>query len=148
MHVKVGVKVLPHGDEGWFPQYMTEGSSGADLRAAVDLPLTIEPLQRAIVPTGLALSIPAGYEGQVRPRSGLAARNGITMLNSPGTIDSDYRGEVKVIMINLGSEPFTLNRGERIAQLVISRTERASFEATDRLDDTERGHGGFGHTGM
>ena len=96
----------------------------------------------------MALSIPAGYEGQVRPRSGLAAKNGITMLNSPGTIDSDYRGEVKVILINLGGEPFTLNRGERIAQLVIARTERACFEAAEGLDETERGHGGFGHTGM
>lgn len=148
MQVKVRVKVLPHGDAGWFPQYMTEGAAGADLRAAIEGPATIKPLQRATIPTGLAISIPLGFEGQVRPRSGLAARNGVTMLNSPGTIDSDYRGEVKVILINLGGEDFVLNRGDRIAQLVISPAARAQFEGVEELEETERGPGGFGHTGI
>ncbi|HOA15426.1 MAG TPA: dUTP diphosphatase [Bacillota bacterium] len=147
MQVKVRVKVLPHGDVGWLPQYMTEGAAGADLRAAIGAPVSIKPLQRAVIPTGLALSMPPGFEGQVRPRSGLAARNGVTMLNTPGTIDSDYRGEVKVILINLGDEDFVLNRGDRVAQLVIAPASRAEFELAEELEDTRRGPGGFGHTG-
>lgn len=148
MQVKVRVKVLPHGEPGWFPQYMTEGAAGADLRAAIEEPVTIKPLHRAMIPTGLAISIPSGFEGQVRPRSGLAARNGVTMLNSPGTIDSDYRGEVKVILINLGGEDFVLNRGDRVAQLIIAPATRAEFERAEELEDTGRGPGGFGHTGI
>lgn len=147
MQVKVRVKVLPHGDAGWFPQYMTEGAAGADLRAAIGAPVSIKPLQRAVIPTGLAISLPPGFEGQVRPRSGLAAKNGVTMLNTPGTIDSDYRGEVQVILINLGDEDFVLNRGDRVAQLVIAPAARAEFEMAEELEDTRRGPGGFGHTG-
>jgi len=126
---------------------MTEGAAGAALRAAIGAPVSIKPLQRAVIPTGLALSMPPGFEGQVRPRSGLAARNGVTMLNTPGTIDSDYRGEVKVILINLGDEDFVLNRGDRVAQLVIAPASRAEFELAEELEDTRRGPGGFGHTG-
>jgi len=127
---------------------MSEAASGADLRAAIEGEVTLAPMQRALIPTGIALSIPKGYEGQVRPRSGLALRHGITLLNSPGTIDSDYRGEVKVILVNLGSEDFLLRRGERIAQLVIAEVERAEFTEETDLDGTGRGAGGFGHTGL
>lgn len=147
MAVEVLVKVLENGDAGWLPEHMTDGASGADLRAAIEGELVIKPLGRHLVPTGIAIAIPRGYEGQVRPRSGLAIKHGITLLNSPGTIDSDYRGEVKVIMANMGSEDFVLRRGERIAQLVIQRTERTEFMPCGELDDTDRGSGGFGHTG-
>ncbi len=129
------------------PEYMTEGSSGLDLRAAMDEPITIRPMQRALVPTGIQLSIPPGYEGQVRPRSGLAVNYGITVLNTPGTIDSDYRGEVKVILINLGSADFTLNRGDRIAQIVFACVVKAQLSLGSEMDSTERGVGGFGHSG-
>lgn len=147
MAVEVLVRVLENGEAGWLPEHMTEGASGADLRAAIEGELVIKPMGRHLVPTGIAIAIPKGFEGQVRPRSGLAIKHGITLLNSPGTIDSDYRGEVKVIMANMGSEDFVLRRGERIAQLVIQRTERAEFKLSDGLDETDRGSGGFGHTG-
>lgn len=129
------------------PEYATPLSAGVDLRANIDAPLTLQPLQRALVPTGLRIALPAGYEAQVRPRSGLAAKHGITVANAPGTIDADYRGEICVILINLSSEPFTVNDGERIAQMVIARHERAEWVPVDTLDETERGDGGFGHTG-
>lgn len=129
------------------PEYATPLSAGVDLRANIDAPLTLQPLQRALVPTGLRIALPAGYEAQVRPRSGLAAKHGITVANAPGTIDADYRGEICVILVNLSSEPFTINDGERIAQMVIARHERAEWLPVDTLDETERGDGGFGHTG-
>lgn len=130
------------------PEYATPHAAGLDLRANLESPVVLNPLERAMVPTGLFLEIPAGYEGQVRPRSGLAAKKGITVLNSPGTVDADYRGEVKVILVNLSNEPFTIDDGERIAQLVIARHEQISWEETDELMDTERGAGGFGSTGV
>jgi dUTP pyrophosphatase len=130
------------------PEYQTEGSAGADLRACLASSLTLGPGERAAVPTGLRMEIPAGYEAQVRPRSGLALRQGLTCLNSPGTIDSDYRGEVKVILVNLGSEPATIAHGDRIAQLVVAPVSRASFAAAPSLGETGRGSGGFGSTGV
>lgn len=129
------------------PGYATPGSAGMDVRAWLDTPVTLKPLERAMIPTGVYLSIPAGYECQVRPRSGLAAKHGVTVLNSPGTIDSDYRGEVRVIVVNLSASDFVINNGERIAQLVFARHERVEWEPVETLDDTERGEGGFGHTG-
>lgn len=129
------------------PEYMTDGSSGLDLRADVSEPVLIKPLQRYLIPTGIQLSIPVGFEGQVRPRSGLAIKYGLTVLNTPGTIDSDYRGEVKIILINLGSEDFIINRGDRIAQLVFAHVSRAELVLDTEIDSTERGAGGFGHTG-
>lgn len=130
------------------PAYMTPGSAGIDLLAAVENPVKIEPGSIRLVPTGLKIAIPEGYEGQVRPRSGLALKHGITCLNTPGTIDADYRGEVKVILINLGSEPYAIHRGERIAQLVFNQIAKANFVVVDSLEATERGEGGFGSTGM
>lgn len=130
------------------PQYATPQSAGVDLRANLDNPIVIEPLARALVPTGLFIALPAGVEAQVRPRSGLAIKHGITVLNSPGTIDADYRGEICVILVNLSNESFTVNDGERIAQMVIARHEQAEWQLTDSLDETERGAGGFGHSGM
>lgn len=129
------------------PTYSTPQSAGLDLRANLDNPITLAPLQRTLIPTGLFMAIPAGYEAQVRPRSGLALKKGITVLNSPGTIDADYRGEVCVVLVNLSSEPFIIEDGERIAQLVFARHETAEWVLTDSLNDTERGTGGFGHTG-
>ncbi len=129
------------------PSYMTEQAAGMDLRAAVVAPVTLAPGEFALVPTGIRVAIPAGYEGQVRPRSGLAARHGVTMVNAPGTIDADYRGEVCVVLINHGREPFTVNRGDRIAQLLIAPVAHAQVELVERLDNTARGDGGFGHTG-
>ena len=130
------------------PQYATSLSAGMDVRADNDEPIVLEPLQRALVPTGLYLEIPAGYEVQVRPRSGLAAKKGVTVLNSPGTIDADYRGEVKVILVNLSSEAFTVLKGERIAQLVLSRHETIAWEEVDALSESGRAEGGFGSTGV
>ena len=130
------------------PEYGTENAAGCDLRANLSEPVTISPLERAMIPTGLFVEIPGGYEGQVRPRSGLAAKSGVTVLNSPGTIDADYRGEIKVILVNLSNTPFTVNDGERIAQLVIARHETAEWVETSELAETERGAGGFGHTGV
>lgn len=129
------------------PQYATPLSAGLDLRANLDAPITLQPMERRLVPTGLRIALPEGYEAQVRPRSGLALKHGITLLNTPGTIDADYRGEIGVIMVNLSTEPFTIADGERIAQLVIARYEQAEWVETDALDETERGEGGFGHTG-
>lgn len=129
------------------PQYATPLSAGLDLRANIDTPITLNPLQRCLVPTGLYMALPAGYEAQVRPRSGLAIKKGVTVLNSPGTIDADYRGEICVIMVNLSDTPFVIEDGERIAQMVIARHEQAEWEETDMLDETERGEGGFGHSG-
>jgi dUTP pyrophosphatase len=130
------------------PSYGTEHAAGMDIRANLDNPITLKSLERAMIPTGLFLEIPAGYEGQVRPRSGLAAKRGITVLNSPGTIDADYRGEVKVILVNLSGENFTIEDGERIAQLIVTSHERVEWTETDELQDTERGAGGFGSTGL
>lgn len=130
------------------PQYATPLSAGVDLRANLDTPITLQPLERCLVPTGLFMSLPEGFEAQVRPRSGLALKKGITVLNSPGTVDADYRGEVGVILINLSNEPFVINDGERIAQMVIARHEQAEWAEVETLDETERGAGGFGHTGV
>ena len=130
------------------PAYETKNSAGMDLRAYLpEGPITLEPMQRALVPTGLYMEIPEGYEGQVRPRSGLAIKSGITVLNSPGTIDADYRGQVCVIIIHLSDKPFVINSGDRIAQLVIAKCEQAEIEQVEVLSETERGAGGFGHTG-
>ncbi len=130
------------------PQYATPLSAGMDLRANLSEPVILKPMERALVPTGLFMALPAGYEAQVRPRSGLALKKGITVLNSPGTIDADYRGEICVILINLSSEPFAINDGERIAQMVIAKHEQPELIETDTLDETERGAGGFGHSGV
>ncbi len=145
----VPIQRLPHAEGLELPAYATPCSAGMDLRAAVpeDEPLVLEPGRWALVPTGLVLALPPGFEGQVRPRSGLAARHGVTVLNSPGTIDADYRGEVKVLLINLGSEPFVIRRGERIAQLVVARHARVTWDERASLGETERGAGGFGSTG-
>lgn len=129
------------------PAYATPLSAGVDLRANLSEPLVLEPLQRALVPTGLYIALPPGYEAQVRPRSGLAIKHGITVLNSPGTIDADYRGELRIILVNLSREPFRIEPGERIAQMVIARHEQVEWEETDSLDETLRGAGGFGSTG-
>ena len=130
------------------PQYATTQSAGVDLRADITESIILQPLGRAMVPTGLYLEIPAGYEAQVRPRSGLAAKKGVTVLNSPGTIDADYRGEVRVILVNLSSEPFAVEPGERIAQMVIARHEHVEWEEVEVLEESERGAGGFGSTGV
>ena len=147
--VTVQVLPLPHFAGLDLPAYETAGSAGMDVRAAVPdrEPMVLAPGQRAMVPTGLSVAIPEGYEIQVRPRSGLAAKHGLTCLNTPGTIDSDYRGEIKVILINLGAEPFTIQRGERIAQLVLAPVTRLAWAQVEQLDETARGAGGFGSTG-
>jgi dUTP pyrophosphatase len=149
MKVQVPITRLPHGAGLPLPAYETSGAAGMDLRAAVpdDEPLTLKPMARHPVPTGLAFALPVGFEGQVRPRSGLAARHGITCLNSPGTVDADYRGEVKVILINLGEEDVVIRRGDRIAQLVIAPVTQAGWTEVETLDATARGAGGFGSTG-
>ena len=145
----VAVRVLPHGEGLDLPAHATPDSAGLDLRAAVPEgePLVLAPGGWASVPTGLQIALPSGTEGQVRPRSGLAARHGVTVLNSPGTVDADYRGEVKVLLINHGPEPFTVARGERVAQLVVARYEPVRFEPAEVLEETARGAGGFGSTG-
>jgi dUTP pyrophosphatase len=145
----IPVVQLAHAEGLPLPAYETNGAVGMDLRAAVaeDAPLVLKPGARFMVPTGLAFAVPLGFEAQVRPRSGLAAKNGVTCLNTPGTIDSDYRGEVKVILINLGEEDFTIRRGDRVAQLVIAPVVQASWGLTTSLDETARGAGGFGSTG-
>ena len=140
------IAVINHSHHA-LPQYATSLSAGLDLRANLVTSLTVAPMQRVLVPTGLFMAIPEGYEAQVRPRSGLALKHGITVLNAPGTIDADYRGEVCVILINLSEEPFVINDGERIAQLVVARHEQVVWEPVEVLGDTERGAGGFGHTG-
>lgn len=143
----VEVVVLPHGEGLALPAYQTALSAGCDLRAAVTEALVLQPGDRFPVPTGLRIAIPAGFEGQVRPRSGLALRNGVTVPNSPGTIDADYRGELMVLLANLGADPFVVNRGERIGQLVIAPIVQAVFQTVADLDSTQRGEGGFGSTG-
>ena len=150
MEPLIDIVRLPHGRDLPLPEYATPGSAGLDLRAAVpeDAPVTLAPGARALIPTGLALAIPAGWEAQVRPRSGLAVRHGLTCLNTPGTVDSDYRGEVHALLINLGEAPFVVRRGERVAQLVFARHERAVWNEVERLGETERGAGGFGSTGV
>ena len=141
------LKRLPHSEGLALPAYQTTGSAGLDLRAAIDSDIILQPLDRAVVPTGLRIAIEVGFEGQVRPRSGLAFRHGLTVTNSPGTIDSDYRGEVKILLVNLGPEPVTITRGMRCAQLVIAPVSRAVLKEVESLDDTTRGAGGFGSTG-
>jgi len=143
----IKVKVVNKGHQP-LPAYATAMSAGMDLRANIDEPVVLLPLERRLIPTGLHIALPEGYEAQVRPRSGLALKKGITVLNSPGTVDADYRGEVMVLLINLSQEPFTVNDGERIAQMVIARHEQADFESVEVLDETERGEGGYGHTGI
>jgi dUTP pyrophosphatase len=130
------------------PEYETAQSAGLDIRANLEAPVTLGTLERALVPTGLFIELPAGYEAQIRPRSGLAIKHGISLVNAPGTIDADYRGEIKVIVINLSNQPFTIADGERICQMVVAKHERVEWEATDELDKTARGEGGFGHTGV
>lgn len=143
--MKIKVINKSHHD---LPRYETPLSAGMDLRANLDNPVVLKPLERRLIPTGLFLSLPAGFEAQVRPRSGLALKRGITVLNTPGTIDADYRGEVGVILINLSAEDFTINDGDRIAQMVINQVEQAEWLCVDVLDETERGAGGFGHSGV
>lgn len=149
MTVTIKVRRLPHNADLPLPAYETEQSAGMDLRAAVadDAPVTLGPGQRGLIPTGLAIALPPGFEAQVRPRSGLALKHGITCLNSPGTVDADYRGELAVILINLGQEPFVIRRGERIAQMVIAPVTQGVFAEVETLDETARGAGGFGSTG-
>jgi dUTP pyrophosphatase len=146
--IEIKVKKLPHARDLPIPSYATPMASGMDLRAAVDSPLVVRPLERVVVPTGIVLEIPEGYEGQVRPRSGLALGKGLTVLNSPGTIDADYRGEVKVILINLGGEEVVIRRGDRIAQLVIVPVVRVRLVEVEEVSGTKRGEGGFGSTGV
>jgi dUTP pyrophosphatase len=144
----VRIKRLPEGEGLPLPSYMSLHAAGADLCAAVRADITIAPGARAMIPTGFAIALPDGYEAQVRPRSGLALRNGVTCLNSPGTIDADYRGPVNVILANLGNEPFTVRRGDRIAQLIVAPVTRAAFDLAEELDDTQRSANGFGSTGV
>ena len=145
--VRLGVLRLEHAEDLPLPKAESAGSAGLDLRAAVTAELVVGPGERARVPTGLVVEIPVGWEGQVRPRSGLAAKWGVTLTNSPGTIDSDYRGEVQILLVNLGDAPFTVRRGDRIAQLVVAPVVRVDWCEVEELDDTHRGEGGFGHTG-
>ncbi len=148
MSLRVPIVRLPHAEGLDLPAYATAHAAGLDLLAAVAAPLVLEPGRRALVPTGVAIALPEGWEAQVRPRSGLALRNGVTVLNSPGTVDADYRGEVGVILVNHGDAPFTVERGQRIAQLVVARVERVDWAETAALPDTARGTGGFGSTGQ
>ena len=141
------IKVVNKGHQP-LPQYATPLSAGMDLRANLETPVTLRPMERRIIPTGLYIALPPGYEAQVRPRSGLALKRGITVLNAPGTVDADYRGEIGVVLVNLSADDFVVSDGERIAQLVIARHEKAEFLTVDVLDETERGEGGYGHTGM
>lgn len=143
----INIKVVNNGHQQ-LPAYATPQSAGMDLRANIDSPITLHPMERRLIPTGLHIALPAGYEAQVRPRSGLALKHGITVLNTPGTIDADYRGEVMVLLINFSTEDFVINDGERIAQMVIARHEQGEFVVVDELDETERGEGGYGHTGV
>ena len=148
MSVKVSFQKLPHAQDLPLPAYESTGAAGADIRAALpDDPLSLAPMARIAIPTGLAMSLPAGYEAQIRPRSGLAIKQGLSLVNTPGTIDSDYRGEIKVIAVNLGDTPIEITHGMRIAQMVIAPVIQAEFEETETLDDTERGSAGFGSTG-
>lgn len=146
--LKLEIKRLPGSEDMTLPGYETEGASGLDLRAAVREPLTLHPGEIRLIPTGLAVSIPRGYEGQIRPRSGLALKHGIGMVNAPGTIDSDYRGEIGLILVNWGREPFVVRRGDRIAQMVLAAVVKAEVVEVDALEATARGDGGFGHSGV
>lgn len=146
--MNIQIKLLPHASDLPLPSFATEGSAGVDLMAAIDFDIILEPGLRQLIPTGIAMSLPHGYEAQVRSRSGLSWKNGVYVLNAPGTIDSDYRGEINVILINSSHTPFIIQRGMRIAQLVIARYEQVVFERVDILDDTSRGKGGFGSTGL
>lgn len=147
-HIKVKISRVKSDTEDLnIPQYATEGSAGLDLCAAVDGEIRIQPHETSLIPTGFAIELPLGYEAQIRPRSGLALKHQVGILNSPGTIDSDYRGEVKIILSNFGKEPFTIRRGDRIAQMVVSRYTRVEWEEVKQVNDTARGAGGFGHTG-
>lgn len=143
----IKIKVINEGHQP-LPAYATSQSAGMDLRADIDEPITLHPMERRLVPTGLHIALPVGFEAQIRPRSGLALKHGITVLNTPGTIDSDYRGELKVLLINFSTEDFVINDGERIAQMVIARHEQGEFVEVEALDETERGEGGYGHTGV
>lgn len=146
---KVNIAIVPleHARDIPLPAYATEQSAGMDLCAAITDAITLKPNERTLVPTGLSIALPQGYEAQIRPRSGLAAKNGVTVLNTPGTVDADYRGEIKVILANLGTEPFTIERGMRIAQMVVARHSFVTWDQVDTLDETARGSGGFGSTG-
>ena len=146
MSKKLTVKIINQSPNA-LPEYATEGSAGMDIRAHLEAPVVLQPLERQLIPTGLFMELPLGYEAQVRPRSGLAIKQGITCLNTPGTIDSDYRGELRIIMINHGAEPFAIHRGDRIAQLVLAPVTRAEWALVEELDETARGAGGFGSTG-
>ncbi len=146
--VSVLLRRLPHGHGLDLPAYATKDAAACDLLAAVDAPMTLRPGARALIPTGISIAVPAGYEAQARPRSGLALKHGITVLNSPGTIDADYRGEIGVILANLGDTPFVVERGMRIAQLLLAPVTRATFDEVENLDQTDRGSGGFGSTGL
>lgn len=143
----VQIKVVNKGNQP-LPKYQTAQSAGMDLRANIDAPVLLKPLDRKLIPTGLHISLPEGYEAQIRPRSGLAIKNGITCINTPGTIDPDFRGDIGVILVNISNEDFVVQPGERIAQMVINKFEQAKFEVVEELDETERGEGGFGHTGI
>ena len=143
----IKIKVVNLGHQP-LPTYATEESAGMDLRANLDGPIVLHPMERRLIPTGLCIELPRGFEAQIRPRSGLALKHGVTILNTPGTIDSDFRGELKVLLVNFSTEDFVVNDGERIAQMVIARHETACFEEVDVLDETERGTGGYGHTGV
>lgn len=146
--LKIPIQIMPEGQNLPLPQYATQNSSGMDLYAAIDTDLALEPMKITKVSTGIRIAVPSGYEGQIRPRSGLALKYGITLLNTPGTLDADYRGTICVILINLGQEPFIIHRGDRIAQLVICPINQVDWSLTADLDKTERGGGGFGHTGI
>lgn len=146
--VKVAVKILDNAVGMPLPAYATKGSAGMDLTAAIEEAIVLEPGERTLISTGISLALPIGYEAQIRPRSGLALKNGITVLNSPGTVDADYRGEIKVILANLGTEKFTIERGMRIAQMVVAKYEHVVWDAVESLDESERGEGGFGSTGV
>lgn len=143
----IKIQVVNRGHQQ-LPTYATPQSAGMDLRANLDAPITLHPMERRLIPTGLHIALPEGYEAQVRPRSGLALKHGLTVLNTPGTIDADYRGEIGVVLINLSTEDFVVNDGERIAQMVIARHEQGDFVVVEQLDETERGEGGYGHTGL
>ena len=143
----IKIKVINKGKQK-LPEYATSQSAGMDLRANIDAPICLKPLERRLIPTGLYIALPQGFEAQVRPRSGLALKHGVTVLNTPGTIDADYRGEVMVLLVNFSATDFIVNDGERIAQMVIARHEQGEFQLVETLDDTERGEGGYGHTGI
>ena len=144
---RIKVKIINRSGHQ-LPAYETPSSAGMDVRACLEKPVTLQPLERALIPTGLRVQLPQGHEMQIRPRSGLALKHGISLVNSPGTVDADYRGEIGILVINLSNEPFTVNDGERICQMVITRYTRVDWERVERIDETERGKGGFGHTGV